>query len=112
MASASTIADWITNILLDDTQWTLARNNMKYRAKAECTVVPPTVDLRLDLVKTLLADDKWITDAYEPAPQDDIRRMLGYYWGNWENHENRCVYAPVGWMLCDKTRWTNTGHYN
>ena len=111
MASASTIADWITNILLDDEQWTLARDKMKYRAKDSCTVVPPTVDMRRDLIKTLMAENKWITDAYEVAPQDDVRRILGYFWGKLVGYNDRCVYAPVGYLLCDNMRWTNTGHY-
>ena len=52
-----------------------------------------------------MEDAKWIADAYEPSPHDNIYRVSGYYWNDWEGHEDRPVYAPVGWLLCDKMRW-------
>lgn len=112
MASAATVADWVVNFLLNDDNWNNAVAHwIRKLPGTKCTIVPATNSLRNELVKALMEDAKWITNAYEPSPHDNIYRVSGYYWDDWEGHDNRSIYAPVGWLLCDKMRWTNGGSY-
>ena len=112
MASAATVGDWVVNFLLNDDNWnnTILHWIKKVPGK-KCSIVPGTNKLRNELVQTLMSDDRWLTNIYDPCPFDDIYHIAGYLWSYVNGRSDHAVYAPVGWLLCDKMRWTNGGSY-
>ena len=112
MASAATVADWIVNFLLNDDNWNnTVAHWIRKKPGTKCTVVPETNAQRNDLVNALMKPENWITDAYEPSPRDYYIQIPQFFWSELNGREDICMYAPVGFVLCDKMRWTNGGSY-
>ena len=107
MASAETMTAWIANILMNDDMCEDLRRVMENLDELPGSIVPESEAIRIDLIKSLLSNKKYILNAND-GYQDDLPHMTGYRWeikDMWEN-EFVGIYAPRGYLLVDKMRYS------
>ncbi|MBO6143712.1 MAG: hypothetical protein J6O54_00445 [Prevotella sp.] len=109
MASAETMTAWIANILMDDNMCEVLRGVMENLDPLSGSIVPESEAERKDLIKSLLNSNKYILNANK-SYQDDLPHMTGYRWEvkdmNEEEEELLAIYAPRGYLLVDKMRYS------
>ena len=113
MAKAEVLGDWLQNVVCNGTMWnsvvkrmTDTRNQNYIRQ-----VVPEDNYIRTSLVNTLIASYEYIPEFQKSNPLElvNMYNFQNYAWKEKLDDKTNIVfgtYAPVGFLLADKLRWT------
>jgi len=116
MAKASSLCDYIVNILCDDDMYQSVYNSAsKLTSEEMMQVIPQNNDIRKDLISYLFN-----LDAYNPeiGQLNPFAPHYNYEIASWDNLEEKddCysveLLVPYGQMLADEMRWSMGGHFN
>ena len=103
MASAETISDWISNVLLDDQVYSEVYTRMVESGdvKNMKQLIPQSVTLRKEVTELLFRsiDKDLYTDLL------DNLAIEGYTWAETGNNNQGTYIAPNEFMLANKVRW-------
>ena len=102
MASAYALKQWMKNILLNDSIYTVVRNRRTDVREIFYQIVPPTEEERKVVIDTLemMAGEVWMREPLNEANETKKFR--------WEAAPNitGTIIAPRGRLLCDKFRYS------
>ena len=113
MAKAEVLGDWLQNVVCNGTMWnsvvkrmTDTRNQNYIRQ-----VVPEDNYIRTSLVNTLIASYEYIPEFQQSNPLElvNMYNFQNYAWKEKLDDKTNIVfgtYAPTGFLLADKLRWT------
>ena len=110
MAKAEVLGDWLQNVVCNGTMWNSVvkrmtdTKNQKYIRQ----VVPEDEMIRASFVSTLISDQSYIPELLKPNPLAGTNRkeVTSFIWLDNEDEDGFSMYAPDGFLLADKLRWT------
>ena len=110
MAKAEVLGDWLQNVVCNGTMWNSVvkrmtdTKNQKYIRQ----VVPEDEMIRASFVSTLISDQSYIPELLKPNPLAGTNRkeVTSFIWLDNEDEDGFSMYAPAGFLLADKLRWT------
>ena len=113
MAKAEVLGDWLQNVVCNGTMWNSVvkrmtdTKNQKYIRQ----VVPEDNYIRTSLVNTLIASYEYIPEFQQSNPLEEVNmyNFQNYAWKEKLDDKTNIVfgtYAPTGFLLADKLRWT------
>ena len=111
MAKAEVLGDWLENVVCNGDMWNsvVRRMNATNNGKYTRQVVPEDNKIRTSLVNGLISEQSYMPELQHGNPLAGTGRMelSSYSWINSEGDEDDPAwYAPVGFLLADKLRWT------
>ena len=113
MAKAEVLGDWLQNVVCNGTMWNSVVKRMTDTKNANYIrqVVPDDNYIRTSLVNTLIASYEYIPEFQKSNPLElvNMYNFQNYGWKEKIDEETNIVfgtYAPVGFLLADKLRWT------
>ena len=113
MAKAEVLGDWLQNVVCNGTMWNSVVKRMTDTKNANYIrqVVPEDNYIRTSLVNTLIASYEYIPEFQQPNPLElvNMYNFQNYAWKEKTDEETNIIfgtYAPVGFLLADKLRWT------
>ena len=113
MAKAEVLGDWLQNVVCNGTMWNSVVKRMTDTKNANYIrqVVPEDNYIRTSLVNTLIASYEYIPEFQKPNPLEEVNmyNFQNYAWKEKTDEETNIIfgtYAPVGFLLADKLRWT------
>ena len=113
MAKAEVLGDWLQNVVCNGTMWNSVVKRMTDTKNANYIrqVVPEDNYIRTSLVNTLIASYEYIPEFQKSNPLEQVNmyNFQNYGWKEKIDEETNIVfgtYAPVGFLLADKLRWT------
>jgi len=112
MAKAEVIGDWLQNVVCDYAMWQNVRGFMD-EAGQEANmkqVVPEDNKIRASFIDFFCHDGAYIPDLQKGNPLVGSGRkdIAGMYWN--DDDVNHMIFAPVGFLLADKLRYTGVTH--
>ena len=113
MAKAEVLGDWLENVVCKSDMWSsvvsrmISTKNEQYLRQ----VVPEDNYIRVSLVNTLFAEYEYIPELQKPNPltEVDMYNFQNYGWKEDYDEEKNLTtgtFAPVGFLLADKLRYT------
>ena len=113
MAKAEVLGDWLQNVVCNGTMWNSVvkrmtdTKNQKYIRQ----VVPEDNYIRTSFVNTICAKYTYFPEFQKPNPLADFEEyeFQKYPWTEKVDEEANIIYgtyAPIGFLLADKLRWT------
>ena len=113
MAKAEVLGDWLQNVVCNGDMWNsvvsrmISTKNEKYLRQ----VVPEDNYIRVSLVNTLFAEYEYIPELQKPNPLAEVNmyNFQNYGWKEDYDEEKNLTtgtFAPVGFLLADKLRYT------
>jgi hypothetical protein len=113
MAKAEVLGDWLQNVVCNGTMWNSVVKRMTDTKNANYIrqVVPEDNYIRTSLVNTLIASYEYIPEFQKSNPLEEVNmyNFQNYAWKEKTDEETNIIfgtYAPVGFLLADKLRWT------
>ncbi len=113
MAKAEVLGDWLQNVVCNGTMWNSVVSRMNSTGNGNYTrqVVPEDNYIRVSLVNTLFASYEYIPEFQKPNPLEEVNmyNFQNYAWKEKTDEETNIIYgtyAPIGFLLADKLRWT------
>ena len=113
MAKAEVLGDWLQNVVCNVTMWNSVVKRMTDTKNQNYIrqVVPEDNYIRTSLVNTLIASYEYIPEFQKPNPLEEVNmyNFQNYAWKEKTDEETNIIfgtYAPVGFLLADKLRWT------
>ena len=113
MAKAEVLGDWLQNVVCNGTMWNSVVKRMTDTKNANYIrqVVPEDNYIRTSLVNTLIASYEYIPEFQQPNPLElvNMYNFQNYAWKEKVDDATNIIfgtYAPVGFLLADKLRWT------
>ena len=113
MAKAEVLGDWLQNVVCNGTMWNSVVSRMIETGNVQSIrqVVPEDEFVRTSFVNDIIAIDMYLPELHKTNPLADLNQY-GYQQYPWEeivDDETNTVlgtYAPVGFLLADKLRYT------
>ena len=110
MAKAEVLGDWLQNVVCNGTMWNSVVSRM-ISTKNEQSIrqlVPEDEMIRASFVSTLISEQSYMPELQKPNPLAGSNReeVTSYIWRDNEEEDGFAMYAPVGFLLADKLRWT------
>ena len=113
MAKAEVLGDWLQNVVCNGTMWNSVvkrmtdTKNQKYIRQ----VVPEDNNIRVSFINTLISDESYIPELQKPNPlmKGTLFQFSNFAWKEKNDEKTNILfgtYAPVGFLLADKLRWT------
>ena len=113
MAKAEVLGDWLQNVVCNVTMWNSVVKRMTDTKNANYIrqVVPEDNYIRTSLVNTLIASYEYIPEFQQSNPLElvNMYNFQNYAWKEKLDDKTNIVfgtYAPTGFLLADKLRWT------
>ena len=113
MAKAEVLGDWLQNVVCNGTMWNSVVKRMTDTKNANYIrqVVPEDNYIRTSLVNTLIASYEYIPEFQQSNPLElvNMYNFQNYAWKEKLDDKTNIVfgtYAPTGFLLADKLRWT------
>ncbi len=110
MAKAEVLGDWLQNVVCNGDMWNsvVSRMNATNNGKYTRQVVPEDNKIRTSLVNGLISEQSYMPELQHGNPLAGTGRMelSTYIWKNSVDEDDPAWYAPVGFLLADKLRWT------
>ena len=113
MAKAEVLGDWLQNVVCNVTMWNSVVKRMTDTKNANYIrqVVPEDNYIRTSLVNTLIASYEYIPEFQQSNPLEEVNmyNFQNYAWKEKLDDKTNIVfgtYAPTGFLLADKLRWT------
>ena len=113
MAKAEVLGDWLENVVCNGDMWNsvVRRMNATNNGKFTRQVVPEDNLIRTSLVNALIGSYSYIPEFHETNPLEEIPmyNFQNFAWKEKLDEETGIIlgtYAPVGFLLADKLRWT------
>jgi hypothetical protein len=113
MAKAEVLGDWLQNVVCNGTMWNSVVKRMTDTKNANYIrqVVPEDNYIRTSLVNTLIASYEYIPEFQKSNPLEEVNmyNFQNYAWKEKLDDKTNIVfgtYAPTGFLLADKLRWT------
>ena len=113
MAKAEVLGDWLQNVVCNGTMWNSVVKRMTDTKNANYIrqVVPEDNYIRTSLVNTLIASYEYIPEFQQSNPLEEVNmyNFQNFAWKEKTDEETNIIfgtYAPVGFLLADKLRWT------
>ena len=113
MAKAEVLGDWLQNVVCNVTMWNSVVKRMTDTKNQNYIrqVVPEDNYIRTSLVNTLIASYEYIPEFQQSNPLElvNMYNFQNYAWKEKLDDKTNIVfgtYAPTGFLLADKLRWT------
>ncbi len=113
MAKAEVLGDWLQNVVCNGTMWNSVVKRMTDTKNQNYIrqVVPEDNYIRTSLVNTLIASYEYIPEFQQLNPLEEVNmyNFQNFAWKEKIDEETNIIfgtYAPVGFLLADKLRWT------
>ena len=113
MAKAEVLGDWLQNVVCNGEMWNSVvkrmtdTKNQKYIRQ----VVPEDSYTRTSFVNTIIKIDEYVPELHQINPLAELNQRV-YHQYPWKEDIDDATntltgtYAPVGFLLADKLRWT------
>jgi hypothetical protein len=113
MAKAEVLGDWLQNVVCNGTMWNSVVKRMTDTKNANYIrqLVPEDNNIRVSFINTLISDESYIPELQKPNPlmKGTLFQFSNFSWKEKIDDETDILtgtYAPVGFLLADKLRWT------
>ena len=110
MAKAEVLGDWLENVVCNGTMWNSVVKRMTDTKNANYIrqLVPEDEMIRASLVSTLISEQSYMPELLKtnPLAESNRQEVTSYIWRDNEEEDGFAMYAPVGFLLADKLRWT------
>ena len=113
MAKAEVLGDWLENVVCNGTMWNsvVSRMNSTKNTQSIRQVVPEDNAIRVSFINTLISDESYIPELQKPNPLmvGTLFQFSNFAWKDRIDDETDILtgtFAPVGFLLADKLRWT------
>jgi hypothetical protein len=113
MAKAEVLGDWLQNVVCNGTMWNSVVKRMTDTKNANYIrqLVPEDNKIRVSFINTLISDESYIPELQKSNPlmKGTLFQFSNFAWKEKNDDETDILYgtyAPVGFLLADKLRWT------
>ena len=113
MAKAEVLGDWLQNVVCNGDMWNSVVSRMKSTKNGNYIrqVVPEDSYTRTSFVNTIIKIDEYVPELHQINPLAEVNQHV-YHQYPWKEDIDDATntltgtYAPVGFLLADKLRWT------
>ena len=113
MAKAEVLGDWLQNVVCNGTMWNSVVSRMISTKNVQSIrqLVPEDNNIRVSFINTLISDESYIPELQKPNPlmKGTLFQYSNFAWKDRIDDETDILtgtFAPVGFLLADKLRWT------
>jgi len=113
MAKAEVLGDWLQNVVCNGTMWNSVVSRMISTKNVQSIrqLVPEDNNIRVSFINTLISDESYIPELQKPNPlmKGTLFQFSNFAWKDRIDDETDILtgtFAPVGFLLADKLRWT------